>query len=85
MGGADVPAGGSRRLVDQEQRVGDIADVNDVPELVPHRVRASFQEVDEELAACVILRLQQGTEHQRGIDSHHIEPGLPPIFKRRLF
>lgn len=36
---ADVPAGGCGRLVEQEQRVGDVADVDDVPELVPYPVR----------------------------------------------
>lgn len=40
---ADVPSGGSSTLVDQEQRLGKVADVDDVPELVPHLVRASFQ------------------------------------------
>jgi hypothetical protein len=36
-----VPTGGSRHLVDQEQRLGKVTDVDDVPELVPHLVRAS--------------------------------------------
>jgi len=37
---ADVPPRGSRQLVDQEQRLGEVAGVDDVPELVPHLVRA---------------------------------------------
>jgi hypothetical protein len=45
----------------------------------------TFQEVDEDLAACVNYRLQQGTKHQPWIESYHIEPSLPPIFERRLF
>jgi hypothetical protein len=120
MGSADVPAGGLRHLVDQEQRVGDVTDVDDVPELVPHPVRPScpgiqniqrstatgdtskrknaihfcgygvtttrtFQEVDEELAARVTHRLQQGTEHQRWVDCYNVQPNLPPVFKRHLF
>jgi hypothetical protein len=38
---ADVPTGGLRRLIDQEQRVGQVADVDNVPQFVPHSVRAS--------------------------------------------
>jgi hypothetical protein len=38
---ADVPTRGLRRLVDQEQRVGEVADVDEVIQFVPHSVRAS--------------------------------------------
>jgi len=48
-------------------------------------VVSTFEEVDEELDACVNRRLQQGAEHQPWIDSHHVEPSLPPVCERRLF
>jgi len=38
---ADVPAGCFRHLVEQQQRVGEVTDIDDVPELVPHQVGAS--------------------------------------------
>jgi hypothetical protein len=43
---ADVSAGGSWRLVEQEQRIGDIADVDDVPQLVPYQIRTSYTRTD---------------------------------------
>jgi hypothetical protein len=37
----DVPARGLMHVVDQEQRLGEVTDVDDVPQLVPRFVRAS--------------------------------------------
>ena len=44
-------------------------------------MRETFQEVDEELAACVERWLQKGTEDQGWVDSNNIQPGLLPILK----
>ena len=82
--GADVAAGGVRRLEDADMRVGGVADVHVRLHGVGVRLGGAVQVLEHVHQAGVHRRLQRRPLHQHRVHHHQVHPARRRLLPRRL-